>query len=460
MSDIILGTYGQLCDEEAKREKSAEQIRLEKINAALMQRIENDVNRQANAYSLFQTAIVLENQVRERTEELSEALRCLEVNNKEILVAKESAEVANRSKTKFLTAAGHDLLQPLNAARLCVSALSETTLSEDGGELVDQVDRALETIEELIKSLLDISKLDAGVMMPQISDVSIHELLYSVFSDFEPLARQKGLRMRLVAPDAMVESDPLLLKRLIGNLTSNAVRYSREGGVLLGSRRRGDAIRIDVIDTGVGIPSDHYESIFEEFQRGAAQGEGFSKGAGLGLGLSIVRRMADALGCRLTFQSIVGRGTRFSIELPRSKTARRGAIKARPPAMRNYGLNHAQVLFVENDDHVARAMTALLDRWQCRILTANSRDASVRLLEQGRFNPELVIADYHLDDDECGLDVIDAVRTTTGRAIPAIVVTADHTLAVENQVRENGLELLRKPVKPAELRALMAHLLA
>ena len=460
MNDVVLGTYGRLVGEEAPVGVDPEKVRLEKINAALIKRIENDMDRQGNAYALFQAAISLENQVRERTEELSDALHALEENNKEMLVAKEGAEIANRSKTKFLTAAGHDLLQPLNAARLCLSALSETRLTPQGGELVGQVDRALETIEELIKSLLDISRLDAGVMKPDISDVSIRDLMFAVHSDFEPLAREKGLRMRLVATDAVVACDPLLLKRLIGNLASNAVRYTLRGGILLGARRRGDGLRIDVIDTGVGIPEDQHEVVFEEFQRGPVQGDLSSAGPGLGLGLSIVRRLADTLGYQLSLDSVVGRGTRFSLDLPIARSAARDVAKARPQALRNYGLNNARVLFIENDHHIARAMTALLERWQCDCRTAIGPDDCMALLSEEGYRPDIVIADYHLDDDECGLDVVGAVKAILDHDIPAIIVTADHNDEVADRVKKKGLELLRKPVKPAELRALMAHLLA
>ena len=268
--------------------------KLKKINQALISRVERSMDQQGNAFSLFQTAINLENRVRSRTDELRSTLRRLEVSNLDLAAAKENAEQANLSKTRFLAAASHDILQPLNAAHLSVSALAEIQTSEEGHKLVRQVERSLETMDELIHTLLDISKLDAGVIEPEVTDVSLEQLFISLRSDFHPLAELKGLKLRFHADNAMVRSDRTLLRRILQNIVSNAVRYTRSGGVLVGVRRRAGMIRIQVADTGCGIPENQREAVFEEFHRGTVPPDTDYSG-GLGLGLSIVRRMSNAL---------------------------------------------------------------------------------------------------------------------------------------------------------------------
>ena len=244
--------------------------KLKKINQALISRVERSMDQQGNAFSLFQTAINLESRVRSRTEELRATLRRLEVSNIDLVAAKESAERANVSKTRFLAAASHDILQPLNAAHLSVSALAEIQTTEEGRKLVRQVERSLETMEDLLHTLLDISKLDAGVVETNITDVPLEPLFSSLKSDFQPLAAQKGLKLKFRSTNAVVRSDRTLLRRILQNIVSNAIRYTRKGGVLVGARHRGDTIRIDVADTGCGIAEDQREAIFEEFHRCAA----------------------------------------------------------------------------------------------------------------------------------------------------------------------------------------------
>jgi len=456
MSDIVLGSCGRLDGSESPANE-ARVKRLEKVNAALIERAERMMDTQANAYSLFQAAIVLQEQVHQRTEELVAAKRRLEKSNRDMLEAKEAAEIANRSKSKFLTAAGHDLLQPLNAARLLLSALTEAQSSADGAHLVGQVDRALASIEDLIKSVLDISKLDAGVMIPNVRAVQVRELLATVANEFAPLASQKGLRLAIRAPDVAVRSDPVLLKRIVSNLVSNAVRYTREGGILLGARRRDKAVRLDVVDTGIGIPPSCHESIFEEFQRGPAAGANGAFDNGLGLGLAIVRRMSETLGHRLSFRSVEGRGSVFSLEVPLVDRASPLPQAECLSAPRVYGIADARLMLVENDRRVVEAMTALVARWHCTLRFARHVPEALALLDRDGFMPDLIVADYHLDHGLCGLKVVERVRAAAGRLIPAIITTADHSPEVEAEVARHGLALLKKPLKPAELRALIAH---
>lgn len=435
--------------------------RLKKINAALVSRVERSMDQQGNAFSLFQTAISLENRVRNRTEELHATLRRLEQSNIELSAAKENAELANLSKTRFLAAASHDVLQPLNAAHLSVSALAEVQTSEEGKKLVRQVERSLETMEDLLRTLLDISKLDAGVVQPEIGDVSLETLFSSLRSDFLPEAEKKGLSLKFRPVNVVVRSDRTLLRRILQNILSNALRYTRSGGVLVGTRHRGDTIRIDVADTGRGIAEDQREAVFEEFHRGASTLADGGLTGGLGLGLAIVRRMAAALGHPVTFSSRVGRGTIFHIDVPIGMAAAEPATAiADMDRPRGYGLFGTKVLLVENDADVLSAMTSLLGRWQCLVRAATSTDDALDLLGDTAWVPDIIIADQHLDGGDLGTATIAEVRDYLGRPVPALIVTADGSELVAKAARAAGIELMRKPLKPAQLRALLAHLLA
>jgi signal transduction histidine kinase len=434
--------------------------KLRRINEALVSRVERSMEQQGNAFSLFQTAINLENRVRSRTEELRATLRHLEQSNLELVAAKESAELANLSKTRFLAAASHDVLQPLNAAHLSVSALAELPLSSEGRTLVQQVERSLETMEDLLRTLLDISKLDAGVVEPEVGDVALEPLFASLKSDFLPFAENKGLRLRFRPTHALVRSDRTLLRRILQNIISNAIRYTKRGGVVVGARSRGDSIRIDIVDTGRGIADDQRKAVFEEFHRGSVVADADLSG-GLGLGLAIVQRMVDALGHRVDFSSTIGAGTAFHVEVPvvRGGHAEPAALSEpeRPPG---YGLFGTKVLMIENDAAVLEAMQALLERWRCDVRLATSTDEAIDALGDTAWIPDIIIADQHLDHGDLGSTTIAQARDYLQRPVPALLITADASEALARAARAAGIELMRKPVKPAQLRALLAHLLA
>ena len=326
------------------------------------------MEQQGNAFSLFQTAINLENRVRSRTEELRATLRHLEQSNLELVAAKENAELANLSKTRFLAAASHDVLQPLNAAHLSVSALAELPLSAEGRNLVQQVERSLETMEDLLRTLLDISKLDAGVVEPEIGDVALEPLFASLKSDFLPFAENKGLRLRFRPTHALVRSD-----RTLAAPHSAEHHFQRDPLHQAGrcARRRPQPRRLH---------PDRYRRHRLRHSRRPAQGgvRGVSPrqrgrrcralGGGLGLGLAIVRRMVDALGHRVDFLLDGRRGTAFHVEVPvvRGGHAEPAALSEpeRPPG---YGLFGTKVLMIENDAAVLEAMQALLERWRCDV---------------------------------------------------------------------------------------------
>ncbi|WP_099558684.1 NahK/ErcS family hybrid sensor histidine kinase/response regulator [Hartmannibacter diazotrophicus] len=432
--------------------------KLEKINAALMDRVERSMDVHGNAYSLFQTAINLELQVKTRTEELTNVLHRLEATNEQLRAAKEEAEQANFYKTRFLAAASHDLLQPLSAAKLSTSALMDMQETAEGTTIAGQVDRALTSIEELLKTLLDISKLDAGVMQPDVKTVALGDVFASLASDFTTIAAQKGLKFKVRPTKAHVRTDPLLLRRILQNLISNAVRYTRSGGVILGARTRRDGVvDIQVSDTGIGIPEAEHQSVFEEFRRG--EGIGRAEPTGLGLGLAIVRRMSAALGHEIGFASKVDKGTTFRLTLPLVEIDPETLARPERPRLATMGLNETRVLVVDNDEAIIAASSALLTRWSCNVVTAQSPDEAVAQMRASG-TPDVILADFHLDNGRTGLDVISVLRQLAGRTIPAVVITADHTQDVADAVRAADAELLNKPVRPAELRALLAHMLA
>ncbi|MDX2259377.1 MAG: hybrid sensor histidine kinase/response regulator [Hyphomicrobiaceae bacterium] len=436
--------------------------KLSRINAALMGRVERSIAQQGSAYALFHAAIGLESQVRLRTEELRSALMDLEKTNHDLLQARDASEQASRFKTRFFTAVGHDLLQPLHAARLSLSALEESRSAGEQRRLVGQIDHALLSIEELLKSILDLSRLEAGVMQPSFSAVPLDELFASLALDLAPIARAQSLSLIARPTRLVVRSDPLMLRRMLQNMLANAVRYTERGGIRLLARRRRGKVRIEVWDTGPGIPLAERERIFEEFQRGSSS----DRGGGFGLGLSIVRRMSQALDHEVGVCSRVGRGTCFHILAEAasaasepsalSRSRQRDAVDAALPP---YGFGHATALLIDNDASVIEAMRVLLTKWNCVPLVTSSLADIEALIADGRVRPDIVLADYHLDNGETGIDAIERLRQAFGSSLPAIVITADHSAATCELAGARGCELLKKPVRPAELRALMTHIL-
>ena len=433
--------------------------KLMKINNALMQRVERSTDRQANAYSLFQTAIGLENQINARTEELKNALSNLERANQDLKSARDAADRANRFKTRFITAVGHDLLQPLHAARLSLGELADAQQQLANQRLAGNVSRALSTIEDLLSSILDISKLEAGVFVPAIQPIALGDVFEQLIGGFQPFARKKGLALTWRATDAIVMSDPLMLRRILQNLIANATNYTGKGRLLLAARQRASSVRIEVWDTGPGIPSAERDRIFEEFQRGAASET--TGGVGFGLGLSIVKRMAESLDHPLELCSRVGHGTRFAITVPSTHSpALQGRTATDIAPVPAYGRLDIPIIVIDNDLIVLEAMQSLLIRWGADVRLARDLDDISELMSDDKLRPAIILADYHLDGGQSGLDAVEQIRARKGASIPAILITADHTPETAEAARRHNCEVLHKPVKPAELRALMQHMLA
>ncbi len=390
----------------------------------------------------------LERRVRERTTELTRL-------NAELHRAKAQADEANVSKTRFIAAASHDILQPLNAARLYVTSLSERQRGGDDGDLIGNIDASLEAVEEIFGALLDISRLDTGAMKPEFSSFCIGELLQRLEVEFAPLATAKGLTLHVMPCALYVRSDRRLLRRLLQNLVSNAIKYTPSGRVLVGCRRRGAQLRIDVCDTGIGIPHGKRRAVFREFHR---LDQGARVARGVGLGLSIVERIARVLDCEVSLQSAPDRGSRFSIELPcAAAPAAPGQLSARREARLDVGrLAGTVVLCIDNDRAILDGMEMLLGGWGCRVLKAADLAGALDAMVASGATPDGLLVDYHLDGGD-GVTAIAQLRQRLKRHIPAIVITADRSARVREEAAGEAAHLLNKPIKPASLRALMTQ---
>jgi two-component system, sensor histidine kinase len=436
-------------------ELERENAKLRKIRDVLVRRVERSMDLQGSEFALFERATLLEAEVRKRTAQLEQALAELQHSNRALGEAKALAEAVNRSKTRFLAAASHDLLQPLNAARLFLSALAETDLQANAARLVENVETALESVDRLLSALLDISKLDAGVVTPLAEDVPLGPVLRRLAAEFTPLAERKGLALRLVSTGAVVRTDRDMLARALMNLVSNAIRYTRRGGVLIGVRRDGNGFRVEIVDTGIGIAPDQQAEIFEEFRRLGADAD--QRDRGVGLGLAIVERIARVLGHPLSVRSVPDRGSRFVLRLPAGSQAPAPAVVGTEPVTDSRAKG-ALLVVIENEAAIREGMQVLLQGWGYAVLTAPSPELAIALLRRSQSRPAAVIADYHLDGCT-GTEAIGMVRAGFGTAIPAAIITADRTPDVQREVAALELPLLNKPVRPAQLRALLSHLL-
>ncbi len=436
--------------------------KLEKINQALIRRVERSMDQRANSYALFQSAILLEEQVRARTTELRRALDELETSNIDLSIAKEQAEHSNSSKTKFLAAASHDLLQPLSAARLNMSTLKGEEVSPQAAMLISQIDRSLMTIEELLRTLFDISKLDARVSVPDIGRFPAERIIRGLHADFSAVATQNGLKLKVFALPVIVDTDPIFLRRILQNLVSNALRYTYEGGVLIGCRRRGNNLDFEVWDTGCGIAEAEHDRIFDEFHRCRND----VHRDGLGLGLAIVKRMAEATGHVISFDSVVGRGSVFRVSVPISSAQHAIHEEVRPvpvEAPTLFKIRDAFIVLVEDDPDVLAAMQRLFTHWGAKCLTADSLSLIMERLDHVERVPDIIVADYNLADEHVGPAVVTAIRKRFkdegGEHIPSVIVSATPSSEVMGDVRAANCEFMTKPVEPAELRALLVHML-
>lgn len=388
----------------------------------------------------------LEQRVEQRTGELEQSLVAEQRAVRE-------AEAANQSRTRFLAAASHDLLQPLNAARLFTSALRHQPLDVESGRLAERIDTAFKAAEDLLDSLLEASRLEAGKYRIDVSEFALGELVESLEHQFSVLAATRGLKLRFVPSRLWVRSDAQLLRRILQNFLANALRYTKSGGVVLGVRRTGNKVRVEVWDSGPGIAEDQLRSVFEEFRRGSHVSPWGEKG--LGLGLSICDRMARLLGHRISVRSRAGRGSVFAVELARAQVQRPPSQPRAPRGESTAFTSELHALCLDNDPTILEGMSALLTRWGLSCDLAGTIEDAVAAAQRRR--PDLLLVDYHLDTEQDGLDALGLLRNACSPAPPGALITADTSAELALRARALGYALLRKPVKPAALRALIAQ---
>lgn len=400
----------------------------------------------------------LEARVAQRTEELELELVERERAQAELVRAKEEAEAANASKSRFLAAASHDLRQPVHAMTLFVSNLAQQVEGPRARRTVANVNACVETLCEMFENILDVSKLASGVIKPQLEEFPIDRLIGRLQREFDGLAQAKGIELRLVRSSLLLKSDPVLLHRILSNLLSNALKNTREGRVLIGCRRRGPSAEIQIWDTGVGIPEADIAHIFDEFYRGASTSEkGTGFGAGLGLGLSIVEHTAKLLDHDLRVSSTPGRKTLFSVAIPRAPAV--AVVQRTRGEASLLEVAGARVLVVDDDALALGAVQATLEGWGCVVAARRSSEDALRLLADEE-PPEVLIIDYLLQNGETGIALLEKLKQELGLSIPSIILSGVSSRLLEREANLRGYQLLYKPTQSLRLRRAIANSIA
>ena len=389
----------------------------------------------------------LEQRVAEKSAALSAQLQVTRA-------AKEAAEAANRAKSSFLAAASHDLRQPLHALGMFSQALTERTRDADGQLLAQRITTSVAALEALFSALLNVSKLDAGVIVAQPCDFAIRPLLDRLAEECLPELLERGLKLGIVCGDAVIRSDPLLIERILRNLVANALRYTQQGGIVIGCRRRGSTYSLEVWDSGPGIPAAQRARIFEEFYQIGNPGRDRTRG--LGLGLAIVRRLAEILGHAIDVQSREGHGSVFRVRVPAGNP--QAVLTNEAPALVTGALAGRRILVVDDETEVREATVDLLSQWGC-IVVATADASGAQRAYAGRLGPEAMLVDFRLGDGIDGLETIAVLRRTFGLATPAVLVSGESGTLELARIQASGTSLLHKPLPPARLRSLLAHLL-
>lgn len=420
------------------------QQKLERINEALLNRLARIESRGGSAWSVFQAAAALEKEVAARNRDLEKALQHLGERNHQLALARAAAEEANRSKTRFLRAASHDLIQPIAAAKLYLEALADTELDAPQSRLVDRLAGAFASVEELLDSVMEIARLDSRKLRFNLQPVALDAILARLAGEFGPIAKAKGLELRLVESSAVVESDPVYLRRIAQNLLSNAIKYTPSGKVLLGVRRRAGRIWIEVHDTGVGIAEADRTRIFDEFQRLANDGV-----TGMGLGLSIVRRACARLGYPIEMDSQPGNGTMFRFGLNVIGESGPTATPAPLAVAESLGLAGLNVMLIENDPNLREAYALLLSGTFG--MSVSEFGSSAAAIAHPGAEPDVILADYDLGSGDTGLLAIAGLRDRFG-AVPGLIITARLDDAIATSCAQLGIPAYEKPISVADLR--------
>ncbi len=376
----------------------------------------------------------------------------------ELRLRKEEAEQANVAKSRFLAAASHDLRQPMHALGLFVGQLQQQDSSPESQRLIGQISESVRALGSLLDGLLDISKLDAGVLHPDPTQFALMPLFARLENDFTSAAEAKGLLLRVRATQHWVNTDPVLLERILLNLLSNAVRYTRHGSILLACRRRGERVRIEVRDSGIGIPAESQDVVFNEFVQ--LSNPGRNRSQGLGLGLAIVRRLVGLLNLRLELRSQPEQGSVFAVEVPVARPVVGRPLDDNLVGQSTHFLEGKVILVVDDDDLVLQSVQGLLESWGCVVLPAMSGAQALDRIRRMGVPPDAVLCDYRLADNEKGTDVLRALHTEFDDKLPAILISGDTDPSVLRAAKEEGVSLLSKPLSSGKLRTLLHRLLS
>jgi signal transduction histidine kinase len=441
----------------------AENRALKRTVAALMERVEKAVDQQGSAFSWFQAAASLEETIRHRTEQYEqlnarlmtelESRREIELALKQ---AKELADRANETKTRFLAAASHDLRQPLSSALLFLESIGESSLRGLDLDYLNKARVALASLSNLLDTLLDVARLDSGGIEPQYADFPVSALLDRIVPEFASVARAAGLELKFVPSSAWVRSDLHLLETVLRNLISNAIRYTQRGRLLVGCRRRRDGLLIAISDTGIGIGAEHLEAIFNAYYQVPADRR--ARSSGIGLGLSIVERIATLLELKREVRSIPGRGSMFAVLVPYGRPSGRARLRliAAGGAARAQSL---AIAVIDDDPGVRAALAATLVKWGHRPIAAATATEAVVQFIGADLSPDFIISDYHLAGSLKGDAAIEEVRREFDRAPAAAIMTSDPDPKLKTAARDKGFTLLAKPLSLVELRSLLERVM-
>jgi len=370
--------------------------------------------------------------------------------------AKEDADRANKAKSVFLASASHDLRQPLNAMQMYIAALKTKVNDEEALKIIEDINSVSASTARLLNALLDVSELEVGAIKPRYEEFPINNIFTSIFQSFSPLAKDKSLQFRIVPSSIFVKSDPDLLERILGNFMSNAIRYTESGSVMIGCRRRGNMVSIEVWDTGCGISDNQMSSIFEDFYQ--IENKERDRSKGLGLGLALAKRLSISLNHKIESKSRLGSGSCFSVLVEISKVSKsEDKLENITNVM---SLSGVKVLLVEDDIDVLKSTKQLLESWGCFVSAGRDQDEIIDIIgSDGYLSPDIIVADNRLPGDASGIDVVKLVQKDLESLIPSVIVTGDVERSHVQSITDQGFPVLLKPIQPAKFRAILAHLI-
>ena len=370
--------------------------------------------------------------------------------------AKIDAERANKAKSLFLASASHDLRQPLNAMQMYIAALQSKVKDKEILRIIEDINSVSISTARLLNALLDVSELEVGAIKPRFESFSVNNMLISIFQSFLPLAKDKGLNFRVVPSSLYVRSDPALLERILGNFMSNAIRYTNKGSVLIGCRKRGDKVVIEVWDTGCGISDDQMSLIYEDFYQ--IENKERDRGKGLGLGLALAKRLAESLEHSINSKSTLGAGSCFSVTVDIAENNTEN--NQEESFMNIMNLSGTNILLVEDDMDVLKATKQLLESWGCKVKTARNKDEVMNLIKENPYdNPDIILADNRLPGDASGIDITYLIQEKLQASIPCVIMTGDVERNHVQSIIDQGFPVLLKPIQPAKFRAMLSHLI-